>query len=315
MPPEDLLELIAQGIVLTDEDGNVRYLNNAACELLAVRREAALGMPALAVLRDHRLEEALTSRSETEVLTRQRHLQARGIAGGLLLTDVSEARNAREEARELLAVLSHELRTPVTSISSALEALSDPDLPEAARSRFQGLAVAEAQRLVRLLHDLTVDVKPPALRRVQLREPLERAGAVLRGQLQERSVRLDDSAVPELTVFSDEDKLLQILVNLIENAAVHGPAHATVTVGASVSPAEHLVNVWVRDEGDPLSEERLTQIFSPDSRVRASRSRGMGLGLFIVRSIAERWGGTAWGRALPAGNEFGFTVPLPPSQP
>src|SRR5690625_2752803 len=107
MPAEELLELIALGIVLTDEDGNVRYLNNAACELLAVRREAALGMPALAVLRDHRLEEALTSRSETEVLTRQRHLQARGIAGGLLLTDVSEARNAREDRKSTRLNSSH----------------------------------------------------------------------------------------------------------------------------------------------------------------------------------------------------------------
>lgn len=315
MPAEELLQLLDEGVVLTNPDGTVSFLNEAACELLAVRREAALGMPALAVLRDHRLEDALLSGSSVELQTRQRTLRARGVPGGLLLTDVTEARNAREEARELLAVLSHELRTPVTSITSALEALADPELPGHMRERFQGLASSEAQRLVRLLHDLTVDVKPPALRRVQLPEVLDRACAVLRDQLLEHRVDLDTAAVPELTVFADEDKLLQILVNLIENAAVHGPSDAVITVGAEAETETNLARVWVRDEGQPLSAERLAQIFSPDSRVRASRSRGMGLGLFIVRSIAERWGGSAWGRALEEGNEFGFTVLLPPARP
>lgn len=313
MQTEELLQLLDEGVVLVAADGTVRFLNDAACEQLEVRREAALGMPALAVLRDHRLEDALLSGTRLELQTRQRTLQARGFPGGLLLKDVTEARNAREEARELLAVLSHELRTPVTSITSALEALADPELPEPMRNRFQGLAAAEAQRLVRLLHDLTVDVKPPALRRVQLHEPLERAGAVLRDLLQDRGITLNHAAMPELTVFADEDKLLQVLVNLIENAAVHGPSDACITIGAEADPEANLARIWVHDEGQPLTDARLTQVFSPDSRVRASRSRGMGLGLFIVRSIAERWGGTAWGRALDAGNEFGFSVRLPPA--
>src|SRR5699024_946892 len=97
----------------------VRFLNDAACEFLTVRREAALGMPALAVLRDHRLEQALLDHSQVELHTRQRVLLARGVPGGLIMQDVTESRRAREEARELLAVLSHELRTPVTSIRSA----------------------------------------------------------------------------------------------------------------------------------------------------------------------------------------------------
>ncbi len=312
MQTENLLQQLTEGIVLTDSDGTVRFMNDAACELLAVRREAALGMQALTVLRDHRLEDALLSGTSIELQTRQRTLRARGIPGGLLLTDVSEARNTREEARELLAVLSHELRTPVTSITSALEALADPELPASMRERFQNLASAEAQRLVRLLHDLTVDVKPPALRRVQLHEQLERAEMVLRDQLLDRRVRLDRASVSDVTVYADEDKLLQVLVNLIENAAVHGPTDATIRIGTAADADRHLLRIWVRDEGQPLSEERLSQVFSPDSRLRSGRSRGMGLGLFIVRSIAERWGGAAWGRALDAGNEFGVTVRLPP---
>ena len=307
---DDILQQLTEGVVLTDETQVVTFINDAACSLLDVRREAALGMPAMAVLRDHRLEEALLSQGTVEIQTRQRILIARGVEQGLLIRDVSEARRAREEARELLAVLSHELRTPVTSIRSVLEALGTDGLPEEQRTRFMRLAVAEAERLVRLLRDLTIDVKPPVHRSVSLAETALRAVAVLRETLQEFNITVDTRGVPDVTVFADPDKLLQSLVNLIENAAQHGPADATVEVLADTDENGGPVRVMVRDRGLPLSHERLEELFSPDSRVRSTRSRGTGLGLYIVRSITERWGGTAWGRPLADGNEFGFSVPL-----
>lgn len=309
---DGLLQLLEEGVVLTDDANVVTFINDSACNLLAVRREAALGMPALAVLRDHRLEEALLTLGTVEIQTRQRVLIARGVEQGLLIRDVTESRRAREEARELLAVLSHELRTPVTSIRSALEALGTDDLPEVQRVRFMQLARAEAERLVRLLRDLTIDVKPPVHRSVSLPETVERAVAVLRVTLNEFNITVDTGNVPELTVFADPDKLLQSLVNLIENAAQHGPANATVEVHAETDGETGPARVMVRDTGVPLSPERLEELFSPDSRIRSTRSRGTGLGLYIVRSITERWGGGAWGRPLESGNEFGFSVPLAP---
>ena len=307
---DDILQQLTEGVVLTDETQVVTFINDAACSLLDVRRDAALGMPAMAVLRDHRLEEALLSQGTVEIQTRQRVLIARGVEQGLLIRDVSEARRAREEARELLAVLSHELRTPVTSIRSVLEALGTDGLPEEQRTRFMRLATAEAERLVRLLRDLTMDVKPPVHRSVSLAETVLRAVAVLRETLQEFNITVDTRGVPDVTVFADPDKLLQSLVNLIENAAQHGPADATVEVIAETDENGGPVRVMVRDRGLPLSQERLEELFSPDSRVRSTRSRGTGLGLYIVRSITERWGGAAWGRPLADGNEFGFSVPL-----
>ncbi len=308
---EQILQQLAEGVVLTDENSLVTFLNDTACEMLAVRRETALGMPAVAVLRDHRLEMALLEGGSVELQTRQRVLLARGVPGGLIIEDVTESRRAREEARELLAVLSHELRTPATSIRSALEALAEEDLPDTQRQRFQQLAAAEAERLVRLLGDLTVDVKPPQLRSVRLYAAAERARAVLTDTLQQNTVTVDISAVADLTVWADEDKLLQSLVNLIENAAQHGPDNSVVQVLATEDTSRQEVEVMVRDRGKPLAEERLEELFSPDSQVRSTRSRGTGLGLYIVRSIAQRWGGRAWGRPLAEGNEFGFSVRLP----
>ena len=310
MATEELLQLLNEGVVLTDAHNVVTFINDSACDMLTVRREAALGMPALAVLRDHRLEAALLEQGTVEIQTRQRVLVAVGVPDGLLIRDVTEARRTKEEARELLAVLSHELRTPVTSIRSVLEALAEDGLPASQRDRFLQLARAEAERLVRLLRDLTIDVKPPAHRTVSLKPAAERATAILGDTLAQFDITVDLTSVPDLTVFADPDKLLQSLVNLIENAAQHGPASATVEVHAQPDEGVGPVRVMVRDSGEPLTPERLEELFSPDSRVRSTRSRGTGLGLYIVRSITERWGGTAWGRPLENGNEFGFSVPL-----
>ncbi|MDZ7703591.1 MAG: ATP-binding protein [Trueperaceae bacterium] len=295
--------------VITVSDGRVTALNRAAATLLQVDPAAVVGLPLIATVRDHRLEHIYLNGGEAELTARQRVLYVKALPGGLLLRDISAERRAQESARELLAVLSHELRTPVTAIRSTLEAFHY-DLPAAQRQRFLARAEAEADRLVRLLDDLTVDVKPPRLRRVLLSEVSDRALALLQDTFAEHDVRVDD-AVPPLTVYADVDKLLQVFINLLENAAVHGPDHATVYLRADLDPDDpNRVRVCVRDEGSPLEPDVIETLFEPHARGRTRRAKGSGLGLYIVRSIAQRWGGDAWGRALDDGNEFGFSVSL-----
>jgi signal transduction histidine kinase len=103
---------------------------------------------------------------------------------------------------------------------------------------------------------------------------------------------------------------------------VHGPDGGTVTLAARAEGG--MVRVEVLDEGEPLEEGRIDELFQPHSRGRSAKAKGTGLGLYIVRSIARRWGGDAWGkpRGVPAGdaaeadaagtvrgNIFGFRVP------
>lgn len=299
------LDLVADGVVAVDE-GRVRYLNRAAAELLGVDPTRAAGLPLIAVVRDHRLERAYLEQGSVELVIRGRTVSARAVPGGLLLRDLSEARRAQDDARELLAVLSHELRTPVTTIRGTLEALAY-DLPEEQRARLLARAEAEADRLVRLLQDLTVDVRPPLLRRLALSEVAERAVTLLQEAFAETGVRLERH-LPAVTVLADEDKLLQSLVNLLENAAQHGPQGGSVLLAAEEAEPGWLA-VVVRDEGTPLPEEEMERLFEPHTRGARGRPGGAGLGLYIVRSIAKRWGGRAWGRPLQDGNEFGFTVP------
>jgi signal transduction histidine kinase len=300
------LDSIDEGVLFV-EGGRVRFINRAAARLLEVDAEQR-DLPLIAVVRDHRLERIYFEGGEVELETRGRVLFARAMPAGLLLRDLTELREAQTSARELLAVLSHELRTPVTTIRATLEALRY-ELPEAQREHFLSRALAESDRLVRLLEDLTVDVKPPVLRRIALAEIASRAAALLQDTFAAANVTLRCD-VPPLTVLADTDKLLQVLINLLENAAIHGPKGKTVRLVAWRADSEAKVLVAVRDEGEPLNPDIIDKLFEPHARGPSVKARGTGLGLYIVRSIATRWGGAAWGRPLEAGNEFGFSVPL-----
>ncbi len=288
--------------------GRVSWLNRAAAELLQVDRRRVIGAPLIAVVRDHRIEAVAHGGAPVETATRGRRLVVAAFPGGLLLRDVTEARRATEDARELLAVLSHELRTPVTTIRASLEALRF-DLPESQRTRLLARAEDEAGRLTRLLEDLTVDVAPPKSRSLDVRELAARVEALLAPRLAQRGVGLS-TELPVSTVWADPDKFLQALLNLVENAVIHGPGDAEVRLLVRAdADREGWCRVEVLDRGTEVAPELMESWFAPHARGASATSRGTGLGLYIVRSIATRWGGEAWGRRWEQGNAFGFSVP------
>jgi signal transduction histidine kinase len=301
-------DVLAEGIVWV-EHGRITALNAAACRFLHTEAARAIGLPPISVVRDHRIESALADGVAFDLHTRGLRLEVLPFEGGFALRDTTEARRAAENARALLAVLSHELRTPVTTVLASLEALQF-DLPEAQRTRYLTRALEEAGRLVRLLEDLTVDVAPPRARSVRLVEAAERVAALLDELLRERGVRLTTELPVHATAWVDPDKFVQALLNLVENAAIHGPADAEVTLAARQDPQR---SGWWRlevlDRGAPVEPAAMEAWFAPNARGASATVRGTGLGLYIVRSIATRWGGEAWARRWERGNAFGISVP------
>ncbi len=301
-----VLDKLSEGIILIDE-GRVLSLNLAAAEFLDVDKAEAIGRRFIEVFRDHRLEQCYLNQEEMEINTRGRQLMAIAIEDGLILRDISEIRDAQNNARDLLSVLSHELRTPVTGIKTTLEAL-DYSLPIEQQQYFLKLMKLETQRLARLLEDLTVSVCPPVFRSLYLLELVSRAKEILKDRLKEHDIKLELNFA-KTTIWADEDKILQILINLIENAAVHGPDHETVTIKTSIdSKKPDYLRILVQDGGEQLDIDEYEQLFSP--HVSQKTVKGTGLGLYIVRSIAQRWQGETWAKAITNGNEFGFSVPL-----
>ena len=229
---------------------------------------------------------------------------------------------ARERA--LVASASHELRTPASVILSSAEILEREGLVKPAGLELLHGIAAESERLGRLSADLltlssrqtnaeggermvTVDLQPINLDDVG-REVIERAGPLV------KRVGLGLRANigrKRLTIAGDTDRLIQLVLGLVENAIRHSPASGSITIGTSV--AEGFATIWVDDEGPgvPLSERE--RIFEPFYRGAGQpRSHGgAGLGLAIARSIATAHNGTiAAETAVGGGARMIVRIPL-----
>lgn len=205
-----------------------------------------------------------------------------------------ESRKAESIRKEFVDNVSHELKTPLTSISGFIETLQqgaaeDPEI----RTRFIDIIAIETSRLKRLIEDLLVlsdienrkeladtrefDVKEAIVKTVQALEPIA----------EDKGVKLVTDFDDQVTIVGSCDRFRQMMVNLIENAVKYSNAGGRVWIQARNE--ESRIQVSVRDEGIGIAEEHLERLFERFYRVDKSRSAkagGTGLGLSIVKHIA-----------------------------
>jgi signal transduction histidine kinase len=220
--------------------------------------------------------------------------------------------------RELIGNVAHELRTPLATISGSMEGLIDGVLPAEAAT-FQGI-YREADRLQRLVTDLqelsrveagafALNLKPASV--IHL---VETAVARLGLQFEEKGVVLETDVPAGLPpVVADEDRIGQVLLNLVGNALQYTPAGGRVRVSGRLRGAE--VQVSVADTGVGIAAEHLSPIFTRFYRVDKSRSRaggGSGIGLTIAKHLVEAHGGRIWAESAGPGqgSTLTFTLPL-----
>ena len=228
---------------------------------------------------------------------------------------VDRVRLVLEGQRQLLADTSHELRNPLTVIRTNLDLLRR-DLDPATREEVVAETDDEAERMSRLVADLlflsreeagAVELRPVRLDAVAL-DGVER----FRLLAPEHEMVLDAPA--GLTVLGDDDRLHQLLTNLLENAVRFTPPGGRVSVAAR--PRDGCAALVVEDTGVGIAPEHLPRIFDRFYRVDPARSRatgGTGLGLAIVRRIAESHGGAVIVASEPGrGTRFTVTLPLAP---
>ncbi|HUG48135.1 MAG TPA: GAF domain-containing protein [Candidatus Limnocylindria bacterium] len=235
----------------------------------------------------------------------------------LVLRDVSEARNVRAVRDAFLGMLSHELRTPVTTIYGGSEVLarSGENIGEEARRSVYEDIRAEANRLHRLVENLLV------LSRVERQGLQLESEPVLLQRLLSRVVADEGARWPEAHFALDlpaglppaageETYLEQVIRNLLGNAAKYG-GEGRVLISAR--EAKDCVRVTVTDSGPGFADDdagRLFEIFyrAPDATRRAS---GAGIGLFVSHQLIQAMGGRIWATNRSAGGaEFGFEVPV-----
>ncbi len=215
--------------------------------------------------------------------------------------------------REFVANVSHELRSPLGALQAALEnvvdGVSEPD-PEALRAM-----LAQTRRLGRLvaqlldLSRLEAGEQPFDIRAFALRDVLDAAAREARLQAPDDVVFTVD-APPTLRAAGDPERILQLVINLAENAVRYTPRPGRVALRASGDG--HRVTIEVDDEGPGIAEEELERVFERFYRggVQPAATRGAGLGLAIARWIVELHGGTIRAeRREPRGSRFVVTLP------
>lgn len=220
--------------------------------------------------------------------------------------------------RQLIGDVAHELRTPLTAIKGSMEGLMDGVLPASAETYHQ--IHQEADRLNRLVDDLQELSRVEAgayemdLHPVDISSLVKTVVKRLGGQFEEKDVKLTVDLPPDLPLIqADDDRMIQVLTNLISNALRYTPEGGEVTLHASKSGNQ--IQVTVKDTGVGIPPEHLAHIFTRFYRVDKSRSRqagGSGIGLTIAKYLVEAHGGRIWVESggQDQGSVFTFTLPL-----
>jgi signal transduction histidine kinase len=250
-----------------------------------------------------------------------------------------ERERAQELARrEMVAAVSHDLRTPLTTMRAMIEAITDGVVSEPEDvQRYLGLVRGEVHHLSSLIDDLfeLSQIESGAvkldLEQTDLSELVAQTLDAYEAPAHDAEITLQNSADGDLPpVPADPARLMRVLRNLIDNALRHTPAGGRIQVAAALEPAGAAgvrsaarrdgaaVRISVRDTGPGLPEGEIERVFDRFFRGAPARTRsngattkGAGLGLTIARGLVQAHGGRMWAESQPgAGATFSFTLPL-----
>lgn len=329
---EGVLQGMNDGVLAVDERGKVLFLNQSARRLLHCpemqagdRLEGSLLLTKISVL----LQEAMRAGSPVSdelanlpeekrytVYAAPMEAQPRGAALAVV-SDVTHIRRLEQLRSEFVSNVTHELKTPLTSIRGSIELLKSADRDEETRRYFYDVLDIETERLTHLIDDLLVlsqienAKEDPSMRPCSVKEALEACVERAKSLGQESHVRLHIDADPELFVACTPTRLQQLFGNLIDNAVKYNVPDGSVAITAQRQ--RQTVVVRVKDTGIGIAKEHFPRLFERFYRVDTSRSReigGTGLGLSIVKHLAALYGGEIGVESEP-GKGTTFTVCLP----
>ncbi|WP_093524436.1 response regulator [Stigmatella erecta] len=340
---ERMVEAMADGVLLTDEQNAIVVINPAARRLLRVTEEVSaltgqmleerLGFQPSELIRGWEYSGSQMLQEEVELF--DRHIQctvtpvndARGTHKGVcvVLRDVTEQKMLEERKDEFVSMVSHELRTPLTSISGALDLVLNflaGDINEK-QQRYLFMARESTEKLNSLVDDL-LDLAKFAKGRLRMNfeltyldELVRRAAEKYGPSFQERRVKVL-MTLPQhgLRVLADPSRFNQVLNNLLTNAVKFTPEGGEVRLelrATSALPGYVALSCW--NSGEPIAEEALERIFDRFEQARTPSNRtvrGTGLGLAICRHIVEAHGGHIWCEPSTEGVRFVTVVPVEP---
>ncbi|MBS4212421.1 cell wall metabolism sensor histidine kinase WalK [Neobacillus rhizophilus] len=330
-----VLSYMTDGVIATDRKGRVILINEPAAEMLNVSRETVLSQPIVSLLDldDTNTFEDLLEEKDSLILdysTKQERYILRanfsviqketGFVNGLIcvLHDITEQEKIEFERREFVANVSHELRTPLTTMRSYLEALADGAWrDEEIAPNFLEVTSKETERMIRLVNDLLTLSKMDS---TDYRMTMEWVNFV---DFYDRIIDRFEMAKEQNVTFKrilpkhgifvemDEDKMTQVLYNVISNALKYSPEGGQVTF--TIQEKNETIIVSVSDQGMGIPKESIGKIFDRFYRVDKARTRkmgGTGLGLAIAKEIVSAHGGNIWASSKEGkGTTISFSLP------
>ena len=345
---ETILTGIAVGVFEVDRDRRVRYLNPQAAALLGMKVEEAVGRFCGDVLRPEGVDGVRPCEDRCPIVHARFRGTARAtenlvLPGGgrrtVILTssqpaaerqfqvmrDETEVEATRRLRDTVLANISHEFKTPLAAQLASIELLRDRlaemdspagrsagDAEESEAAGLVGSLERGTLRLTQLIDNLLESVRiesgEAGIRRrpVALDEVVEAAAELMRPLLGQRRQRLEvDLPYPLPPIVGDAPRLTQVFVNLLANANKFAPEGTTIALRGAVEPEG--VALWVEDEGPGLPAGSLFERFVRSAGEEPEQS-GMGLGLWIVKSIVERHGGRVEAESRRQGSNGGEVV-------
>jgi two-component system sensor histidine kinase SenX3 len=243
------------------------------------------------------------------------------IIAGVVINTVFLVREIRrnEQHDAFINAVTHELKTPVASIRLYLETLQKRPVEETKRQDFYRIMLDDSDRLLATIEQILRTGRLGAGNRKPNLSPVDIGDLVGECVVRARTLHslpaesLQYHPVPRMTIRADFDEVRAAVSNLIDNAVKY--SGSDVRVGVEIERAEgKYVSVRVRDQGPGIPSGELKQVFKRFYRVPgalASRVKGTGLGLYIVRSVAKRHGGRAWAESEGLGHGSTFILQLP----
>lgn len=337
---EVILKSILDGIIAVDTNYHIKIINGSAMELLGVDpsrewhgRYLMEILPKTSLFQE--MESVFSHEDEQDVHYKEIFIGEKTVRIAfskindhdmiqgyiLVLQDVTQIRRLENIRRDFVANVSHELKTPITSIKGFVETLREGVEDEETRNRFYDIVQMETQRLIDLVEDiLTLSFLENEERKTDQQKESMQPDQALQATLQiasklarEKGIQLEEKIQEDLpNIFFREDYFRQMSLNLLDNAIKYSPPSSKVTV--RLQKVEDKLELSVSDQGMGIPEEAQERIFERFFRVEKGRARkegGTGLGLAIVKHIVQSQGASIKVISEPGmGSTFVVSIPL-----
>ena len=340
---DSVLKHMSDGVIATDRRGKIIIVNNRAVDLLGLNREEAVGKSIMKVLdlsKEFTFRQLLETNEDLILHIDEGEGKADSILQGefsviqrdtgfisgvvCVLTDITEQEKVEQERRNFVSNVSHELRTPLTSVKSYTESLQDgawkdPDIAP----QFLQVISTETERMIRMITDL-LNLSRMDQGKLQLEREyvsmndlfshiLDRFDMVLQSEAyRDKNYKIQrDLTQRTLWVDIDQDKITQVIDNIMNNALKYSPDGGTIT--CRLMETHNSVVLSITDEGMGIPRKDLQHIFERFYRVDKARARSMGgtgLGLAISREVLMLHGGRIWATSVEnKGSTFFISLP------